>query len=364
MLPESSGDFQKQLNSLFESYLGALKEQGLGFDTGIWANFYISDASNDEDALRESALFRKFLGDKIATSIIQMPPGMKKIALHTYNVQTSHPIAKKKLPIKGMKSPCSAYAVSMGGQKHIYLRNAIPRKKGAIKDQAQEVLTGLADLCHQQGLSMNDVLRTWLYVSNIDANYAGMNAARNTVFDRQGIKVGNRFPASTGIEGRSKEAEDLILLDAELLATAKKGQVKAMKALSQLNPTTDYSVRFERGLEITYADRTHYYISGTASISREGKILYKGDVIKQADRTLENINSLLENSGGLFESMGYMIVYIRDMSDFDAVEDYLSKRLRDIPHLIIQASVCRPGWLIEMEGMAISPKGNPAYSPF
>lgn len=364
MQPEGFGNFNEQLDSLFEFYFAALKKQGLGFDTGIWANFYISDASNEEDALRESVPFKKFQDNGIATSIIQMPPGMKKVALHAYNVQTNHPIKRKKIPIKGMKSPCSAYAVDMGGQKHIYLRNAIPRKGGAIEDQAHEAFTGLADLCHDHGLSMNDVVRIWLYVSNIDSNYLGMNAARNIVFDSEGVNVGKRFPASTGIEGRSRDAEDLILLDAELLATAKKGQVTPMKALSQLNPTTDYSVRFERGLKITYADRTHFYISGTASISGEGEILYKGDVIKQADRTLENINSLLENSGGLFDNLSYMIVYIRDMSDFNAVEEHLSKRLKDIPHLTTQAPVCRPGWLIEIEGVAISSKGDPAYSPY
>ncbi|MEK9755177.1 MAG: Rid family hydrolase, partial [Rhodospirillaceae bacterium] len=137
-----------------------------------------------------------------------------------------------------------------------------------------------------------------------------------------------------------------------------------IKALSHLNDTSDYAVRFERGVEVTYGDRTHYYISGTASISNKGEILFPCDVARQTDRVLENIDALLKSSGSRFEEMAYLIVYIRDMSDFSVVEQRLSEKLVKVPYIILHASVCRPGWLVEMEGIAISSKCGAGFPRF
>ena len=54
------------------------------------------------------------------------------------------------------------------------------------------------------GLSYQDVVRTWIYVSSILDWYADFNSARRLVFCRAGLLDGSRsrwLPASTGIEG-------------------------------------------------------------------------------------------------------------------------------------------------------------------
>lgn len=363
-LPPEDGLFRTQVDSLFQDYQETLNANQLTFENGLWATFYMSDANNNEETLRQSELFQKLQSCKVAVSVIQMPPGSKKIALHAYHVSGNQRVHKQEIQVEGMKAPCKAVAVSTGGSNHIFLKNAIPKKRGCINDQAEQAFRNIVKFCTDNGFTFDDVIRTWIYVSDIDSNYAGMNAARNIIFDSQGVTPGQRFPASTGIQGRSGEANDLILLDAVILADIKDGQVKPIKALSHLNDTSDYAVRFERGVEVTYGDRTHYYISGTASISNKGEILFPCDVARQTDRVLENIDALLKSSGSRFEEMAYLIVYIRDMSDFSVVEQRLSEKLVKVPYIILHASVCRPGWLVEMEGIAISSKCGAGFPRF
>lgn len=93
----------------------------------------------------------------------------------------------------------------------------------------------------------------------------------------------------------------------------------------------------------------HIYISGTASIDHQGKVLHQGDVLAQADRLLENISVLLQEGGSSLEKVPYFIVYLRDISDYALVDTYMQKRFPHVPRILLEARVCRPSWLIEME---------------
>nr|MBC8555280.1 hypothetical protein [Candidatus Brocadiales bacterium] len=151
----------------------------------------------------------------------------------------------------------------------------------------------------------------------------------------------------------------------DIINGLEKEQFVKMEALSHMNPTIKYGVTFERGVQIKYGDRSHQYISGTASIDNKGEVVHKGDVIKQTDRMLENVSVLLETVGSSLNEVAYFIVYLRDFSDSDKVNSHLREELPlEIPFLILQANVCRPGWLIEIEGIAISDYRNNKYKCF
>ena len=78
----------------------------------------------------------------------------------------------------------------------------------------------------------------------------------------------------------------------------------------------------------------------------------------------ENVEALLKEADSCFEDMGQMIVYLRDVADYAVVKDLFDKRFPCIPKVITQASVCRSGWLIEMECMGIRQNRNQAYANF
>ena len=57
--------------------------------------------------------------------------------------------------------------------------------------------------------------------------------------------------------------------------------------------------------------------------------------------------------------MIHLIVYLRDPADLALIEPRLRERLPDLPIAIVKGSVCRPEWLIEVEGVAIANAGTP-----
>ena len=67
---------------------------------------------------------------------------------------------------------------------------------------------------------------------------------------------------------------------------------------------------------VTYGDRRHVFISGTASIDRYGEIVHAGDVIKQTSRMIENIEALLKEADATLNDIMQAVIYIRDTADY------------------------------------------------
>ncbi len=86
--------------------------------------------------------------------------------------------------------------------------------------------------------------------------------------------------------------------------------------------------------------------------------LHRGNVMKQMERLLENIKALLADGGAEMKDIGYFIIYLRDISDCDVVNEYMRRMFPTIPFIITLAKVCRPEWLIEMECIATRAKAN------
>jgi enamine deaminase RidA (YjgF/YER057c/UK114 family) len=189
-------------------------------------------------------------------------------------------------------------------------------------------------------------------VANIDANYEGVVKARNDFFRQQGLTIDTHFIASTGIGGRSETRNACVAIDFLSVPNITLENQKFLKALEHLNPTHEYGVAFERGTQLKIGDKSRYFISGTASIDKHGDVLYLGDVKKQMERLLENIDALLKDGEACVKDTQYFIIYLRDISDKDVVETYMSEHYPGIPHIVLFAPVCRPQWLIEMECIA------------
>lgn len=131
-----------------------------------------------------------------------------------------------------------------------------------------------------------------------------------------------------------------------------------------MNPTHEYGVTFERGTSVSYGDRKHVYISGTASINDKGEVVHPGEVLKQARRALDNIAALLKEAACTMEDMAYLLIYLRDVADYKPVEDVMQALYPGVPKLILLAPVCRPGWLIEIEGMALRAHSDHRFESF
>lgn len=343
--------FKEQLQIIRQSY-AAIVEEKLGRKAvAVFRRYFLSDAANQADLLAEQESLNPFC----ALSVIQQAPlNGTKIALWAY-LQTGSGI-ENETHSSGM------FEAAHNGYRHLWAGNL--HSKAA--DPEYQTRLALEDyilrLTEQGGTLASNCIRTWFFVQNIDVNYAGVVKARKEVFFTQDLTEKTHYIASTGIEGRNADPQVLTTMDAYAVDGLLPEQIRYLYAKTHLNPTYEYGVTFERGVAVTYGDRKHIFLSGTASIDNRGNILYPGNILKQTERMLENIRALLEEAGASLRDIKQALVYLRDPSDYQVVERYIQAHHPYLPHLIMLAPVCRPGWLIETECIAITGDGDPKYN--
>lgn len=336
--------FQEQLQSLAKAAkdLLSLAPQGIKC---FMARCHVSDAANQSDTIKN--ILSPILNSTL--SIIQQPPlDGTKIALWIYAVSNV-----EKEYINGISK------LYHNGYKH-YWTTEKGNSEDSTYQQTVSLLDNSSNILKNESMSICDnCKRTWLYVNDIDNHYADVVNGRNDVFDREKLTDQTHYIASTGIFGYTGKRGVNVMLDTYSIKGLKVEQTQYLYALSNLNRTSEYGVRFERGVAIKYGDRTHAFISGTASIDNMGNILYHNDIKKQTQRMWENVEALLaEVDMHLDEDVAMMTVYLRDMADYNIVKVLFEKRFPTRPKAIVLAPVCRPGWLIEMECICIKETKN------
>lgn len=229
---------------------------------------------------------------------------------------------------------------------------------------ARYLETLAATLAARGGSLAAHCVRTWFMVRDVDVNYHGVVEGRNDLFDREGLTPDTHFIASTGINGSLPDHRMTVAFNAYSDTSLEPGQMTYLHARSHLNPTAEYGVAFERGTAVSRGDRRHVYISGTASIDNRGEIVHPGDIKAQTGRMLDNIEALLTEGGCGWDDVAHLIVYLRDVADAPTVREIFARRFPDIPTVTVLAPVCRPGWLIETECMAIRKCRHDGYAPY
>jgi enamine deaminase RidA (YjgF/YER057c/UK114 family) len=258
--------------------------------------------------------------------------------------------------------------VEQGGQRHLWSTRLCAdghENANSVRWQTQKLFADLTEALETEKATLRDnCVRTWIYVKGVDCFYADMVKSRRDLFRRHGLTDRTHYIASTGIEGACAHAHDLVAMDAYSNLDLVVGQVSYLNDLERLCPTIKYDVTFERGTRIAYADRAHCFISGTASIDGKGRVVHPGNVLQQLEHTLDNIEALLKSGSATLSDMMYLIVYLRDPSDFAVVDASLRERFPFLPVFIVQGAVCRPAWLVEVEGIAVTPNHAPALPRF
>jgi enamine deaminase RidA (YjgF/YER057c/UK114 family) len=117
---------------------------------------------------------------------------------------------------------------------------------------------------------------------------------------------------------------------------------------------------FSRGMRIDLNGLTILLISGTASIDGNGKSVHIGDFRAQMRRTLANITGLLVSEGCTWHDVVRTTCYLRDIErDYEAFNEertafYREQGLDPLPASTgIQAILCRPELLVEIEAIAM-----------
>lgn len=335
--------FSEQLKTLLEAYRET--KGRLPGAVPVYERYFLSDAANQEKFLTASA----DAGSDCPRSFVEQPPlDGSKVALWAY-LQTNVEMTQCR------EEGCAGSHYEVRHGKHCqYWSSGIMHQAAHAFGQMQKNLGNYAGALQRRGGSLADnCLRTWIFVRDVDRDYAGMVEARNEVFALNGLTEDSHYIASTGIGGKHSAGAALVTMDAFAIEGLKPSQIKYLYAPLHMSRTSEYGVSFERGTAVDFDGRRLVLISGTASIDRHGKVLHPMDVRSQAERMLENVEALLKEAGLGFEDVGYVIVYLRDLTDYPIVKEMFDKRFPDIPRVITLAAVCRPEWLVEMECMAV-----------
>jgi len=151
---------------------------------------------------------------------------------------------------------------------------------------------------------------------------------------------------------------------AEILETIVHAPVKkrAVTNHNVLNEAFAYAKpsSFSRGMRIELNGLVILLISGTASIDESGTSVHVGDFKAQLRRTFANITGLLESEGCTWHDIVRTTCYLRDIErDYEAFNEertafFKEQGLDPLPASTgIQAILCRPELLIEIEAIAM-----------
>jgi enamine deaminase RidA (YjgF/YER057c/UK114 family) len=139
----------------------------------------------------------------------------------------------------------------------------------------------------------------------------------------------------------------------------------AMTNLHVLNEAFAYEKpsSFSRGMRIDIGNVVILLISGTASIDDAGNTVHVGDFRAQCRRTYQNITGLLESEGATWHDIVRTSCYLRDIdrdyAEFneERTKFFAEQGLDPLPASTgIEAKLCRPELLVEIEAIAMFKK--------
>ncbi len=326
----------------------------------VFGRLFVSDHANQQRDISAFAIRLAEWCGGCALSVIQQPPlSSAKVEAWFYLVDDAGKAQTK-------TRHGDELILQRNGYRHLWhcsLMNGC--RPGNAAAQTTAVLSAYASQLQQHGGTLKDnCIRTWLYVRDVDFHYQGVVDARRELFTEHDLTKETHFIASTGIEGRHGQTAVNLVMDSYALLGISPGQVQFLQAPEFLNPTHEYGVTFERATSVDFGDRRHIYISGTASIDKHGAVVHPQNIDLQLERTMVNIEELLKSAAAKMVDLAQIIVYLRDLADAETVERFLDRHYPKLPRVLVLAPVCRPGWLVEIEGIAICDVCQDDYKNF
>lgn len=214
--------------------------------------------------------------------------------------------------------------------------------------QTSEVLEGMHSLLAGIGMGFGDIARTWFFNRDILSWYDEFNAVRTRFFAQHGI-FDRLVPASTGIAGLSRPGA---ALTAEAIAIKPNSQSLAVATMDspRQRSAREYGSSFSRAVCIDDSRTSHALVSGTASISPDGRSMHVGNFEAQVELTMAVVEAILLSRGMVWTDVVRSIAYIKDEADMARLPGLLaSLGVPGIPMVITRADVCRHDLLYEIE---------------
>lgn len=200
-------------------------------------------------------------------------------------------------------------------------------------------------LCDMQ---FTQVVRTWFFNHHLLDWYDAFNTSRDAFF-REKQMFQHVVPSSTGIEGGNPTGAALQAGALAIIPANKEITVTAVPSPLQC-AALEYGSTFSRATEIQEPGVRRLFISGTASISPDGKTQFDGDTAAQIKRTMEVVNSILHFREMDLSCTTRALTYFKHTEDIPLFDVWRKEtNTPDIPAIRIHNDVCRHDLLFEIE---------------
>lgn len=215
-------------------------------------------------------------------------------------------------------------------------------------EQTDAILDDMTETLARNDMAFSDVFRTWFYNHDILDWYDEFNRVRNRFFHAWKVYDGV-VPASTGIGGGN--VADAALVAGLLALKPKDPGVKVFAVPSPLQSSAhDYGSSFSRAVEVEAPDHRRLYVSGTASIDREGRTVFLDDTKAQVRLTMEVVQAILQSRSMDWADVTRSLAYFKRASDAPLLAAHCREQaLPAFPVIVAENDVCRDDLLFEIE---------------
>jgi enamine deaminase RidA (YjgF/YER057c/UK114 family) len=355
-------DVAAQAEAVYRAMLELLASEGASLATLASETLFVSDIRRDLEVILDTR--RKVLEEaepgpcRPVTAVIGQPPlshgaslELSALAVIPHRQQSRSATEVSSTPVCGCEA-CSrvpARLVRVGEQTHAYAGNIYGSGEDAF-EQTYAMFCSGEELLREAGMSFHEVVRTWIYLRDMDRDYADFNRARREFFRSRGIEL---LPASTAVGGEpSADAHDVSMR----LYAVKSPEPLTVEVMSTptLNEAWMYGSDFSRGLKTEDANKITLHVSGTASIDEAGRTVHVDDFEAQAERMLVNISSLLEAHGASYRDLVSAVAYLKNAGDAPLLRAIFHEHgFEGFPCTLVEAPLCRPDLLCETEAVAV-----------
>lgn len=225
-------------------------------------------------------------------------------------------------------------------------------------EQAEHIFFKISNILSNQGYKIEHLIRTWIYMSKILDWYLEFNMVRTKCFHELGLvgKDKNYLPASTGIQGKRENKEEIFMDALALIPKTVNCIVSVMKNTCQ-SEAREYGSLFSRGISVKIDNSETLYVSGTASINNKGETVYFNDSKGQIAQTFKSVESLLKTKKSSLNNIVMATAYCKNKKVYTDFKKFIKdSELKNIPFTPVYADICRDNLLFEIDAIAVVTK--------
>ena len=370
--PGLRGSFRRQAEELLAQLLCIVRRHGMTLTATTMTVFL----RNGADEVECRIALRSWFGDAMPVTTFAVQPPLSGAALAIELWALGGP------GVKVERLGPDLIAVESDGIRWVYC-SGICGDAGST-DPYHESTTAFERMKRRlaaAGVSFDQVVRTWIFVNQITdgaedrQRYQEMNRARTDFYRDLQFGAKTRapwapetiYPASTGIgTNDTRMAMACMALDSRrpdvfILPLENPRQTPAYEYQARYSPQ---SPKFSRAMAVVQGHFVATLVSGTASIV-DSKTCHPGDIARQTKQAIENIERLiapenfarhgLPGSGATLEDVAKLRVYVKRPGDYERCRSVVESRWPRTPAIYLNADICRPDLLVEIEAVAFSP---------